>query len=238
MKRYISLIIAALLAVTVSCKNRSSETLPRDAWSQNPEGIIIKGSPDSKSQMVGVIPFGEKFTITESNDVTKSQGTDDRTKWYKTEWNGKKGWVHSSSAGDPGSVIEQIKISFNEQKSNLDPDIIKSFDPTTLKITDRYIYSGGEMEPAKMLFLSGGLMVLNSKIFNENYSNTFFKYEFTGDGNLIKIKFADKKLPFDEYADMENSSRSVFRIEKNERVIIYKIKDKGFFFMNWGFYKE
>ncbi len=238
MKKFTLLLTAAILAITVSCKNKSDEVLPREAWSQNPEGIIIKGSPDSKSQMVGVIPFGEKFTLTESSDTAKTNGSDDKSKWYRTEWNGKKGWVHSSSVGDTGSVIEQIKISFNEQKSNLDQNLIKGFDPSTLRITDRYAYAGGEMEPAKMLFLSGGVMVLNSKIFTENYSNTFFQYEFTGDGALLKIKFADKKMGFDEYADMENSSRSVFKIDKNERMIIYKIKDKGFFFMNWGFYRE
>lgn len=239
MKNVKFLILASILLISIpSCKEKATEVLPRDAFSQNPEGIIMKSSPDVKSSMVAVVPFGEKITLTESSDQAMSSSTGDKTRWYKIQWNGKSGWVQDSSTGTAGSVTEQLKVSFAEQKGNFTGDFVKLFESSPVQLTDTYIYPGGEMEPAKMFFLAGGIMVLNSKIFTENYSNTFFSYEFMNEGKLLKIKFVDSKLNFNDYADVENSSQSVFKIDKNERTIIYHIKNKGFFFFNWGFHKE
>lgn len=236
MKNVKIIMLAAALISIISCKDKG--TLPRDAYVQAPEGIIMTATPDLKSQPVTVIPFGEKIILLENADQTKSPASGETVKRYKTEWNGKTGWVHDSSIGTADSVIEQIKTSFAGQKSNFSQDVINAFESSPVKITDRYSYPGGEMEPAKIFFLSGGVMVLNSKIFTENYSNTFFIYEFSGEGKLLKIKFIDPKLNFNEYADMENNSRSVFKIDKNERTIIYHVNDNSFFFFNWGFHKE
>ncbi len=234
------ILTAALLVSIASCKDKGSDKLPRDAYSQNPEGIIMKSSPDVKSQMIAVIPFAEKVTLTENSGQTNSSSavSADKTSWYKTQWNGKSGWIQSSSVGGVETVSEQIKISFGEQKSNFTADFIKAFESMPVQITAKYSYPGGEMEPAKIFFLSNGTMVVNSKIFSENYSNTFFHYEFLNDGKLLKIRFIDSRLNFNEYADMENTSASVFKIDKNDNAIIYQIKDNGFFFFNWGFVKE
>jgi len=232
------ILAAALIFSVISCKDKNSDTLPRDAYSQNPEGIVMKSTPDVKSQMVAIIPFAEKITLTENSDTIKTAAADDKTKWYKTRWNGKNGWIQESSVGAAESVTDQIKQSFTEQKSNFSEDFIKAYEASSKQLSDTYSYPGGEMEPAKIFFLSGGIMVINSKIFTENYSNTFFNYEFLNDGKLLKIKFVDSRLNFSEYSDMENSSQSVFKIDKNEQSIIYQVKDKGFFFFNWGFNKD
>ncbi len=232
------LLTAALLVSIASCKEKSTDKLPRDAYSQNPEGTIMKSSPDVKSQMVAVIPFAEKVTLTENSAKGEPSSSGDKTVWYKTEWNGKSGWVQGASVGETETVSDQIKISFSEQKSNFTAEFVKAFEAAPVQITERYSYPGGEMEPAKIFFLSNGSMVVNSKIFSENYSNTFFQYELLNDGKLLKIKFIDSRLNFTEYADMENSSQSVFKIEKNDNTIIYHLKNKGFFFFNWGFFKE
>jgi len=215
-----TILTAALMVSFISCKERS-ETLPREVYSRSTEGVVMKVSPDVKSQMVAVIPFAEKINLTENSDKIKTSSADGNTKWYKTEWNGKSGWIQESSVGAEESVIEQIKKSYSEQKSNFSADFIKAYESSSVRITETFSYPGGEMEPAKMFFLSGGVMVLNSKIFTENYSNIFFNYEFLSDGKLLKIKFVDSKVSFNEYADVENSSQSVFKIDKN-----------------WGFVKE
>lgn len=144
----------------------------------------------------------------------------------------------SQGANSTNTESDQIKVSFVEQKKNLNEAFVKSFDSSDLKIIERYTYTGGEMEPSEILFLSSGIMVLTSKIFTENVEKTFFQYEFMNEGKLLKIKFVDSRLNFKDYADMENSSSSVFKIDRNDNTIIYQIKNNGFFFFNWGFYKE
>lgn len=238
MKNKKVIILAAILISIISCKDKATETLPRDAYSQNPEGITVKAAPDVKSAMVTVIPFAEKVTLMENSDQLNARSADDKAKWYKIQWGGKTGWIQGSSVGAKESVQEQIKISFTEQKSNFTADFVKAFEASPVSITEKYSYPGGEMEPAKMFFLSNGAMVVNSKIFSENYSNTFFSYEFLSEGKLLKIRFIDSKLNFNDYADNENSSTSVFKIDKNERSIIYHIKNKSFLFFNWGFARE
>lgn len=136
------------------------------------------------------------------------------------------------------SVSDQIKSSYIDQKKNLNESFVKSFDSSDLKVIERYVYTGGEMEPSEILLLSSGIMVLTSKIFTENVDKTFFQYELMNEGKLLKVKFVDSRLNFNDYADMENSSASVFKIDKNDSTIIYHIKNNGFFFFNWGFYKE
>ncbi|PKL17358.1 MAG: hypothetical protein CVV49_11535 [Spirochaetae bacterium HGW-Spirochaetae-5] len=145
--------------------------------------------------------------------------------------------VTGDSAGSK-TEYDVIKKSFNEQKKDLNEGFVKAFDSSGIKVIEKYVYPGGEMEPAEILFLSSGVMVLNSKIFTDTASSTFFNYEFMNEGKLLKIKFVDSKLNFNDYADMENSSSSVFKIDRNDNTIIYHIKNNGFFFFNWGFYKE
>lgn len=238
MKNKTVIILAALLISVISCKDKATEKLPRDAYSQNPEGIIVKASPDVKSTMVAVIPFGEKVTLTENSDQTSSKSSADKTKWYKVQWNGKNGWIQETSVSGIESINDQIKISFTEQKSNFTSDFVRAFEASPVNIAEKYSFPGGEMEPAKIFFLSNGAMVVNSKIFSENYSNTFFGYEFLNEGRMLKVKFVDSKLNFADYADAESSSSSVFKVDKNERSIIYQIKNKSFLFFNWGFAKE
>ncbi len=143
-----------------------------------------------------------------------------------------------SSGAKTESEHDAIKRSFKEQKKYLNEDFVKTFDSSAIKVTEKYVYHGGEIEPAVILFLSSGVMVLNSKIFTKTKSITFFNYEFINKEKLLKIKFVDSKLNFNDYADMENSSSSVFKIDRNDNSIIYHIKNNGFFFFNWGFYKE
>lgn len=133
---------------------------------------------------------------------------------------------------------DAIKQSFNEQKKYLNEDFVKTFDSSALKVIEKYVYHGGEIEPAEMLFFSTGVMILNSKIFTKTKSSNFFNYEFINKGKLLKIKFVDSKLNFNDYADIEKSSSSVFKIDRKNNTIIYHIKNNGFFFCNWGFYKE
>lgn len=230
------LLLAALLIIPSSCKDKPADNLPRDAYSSITEGIILKAAPDTKSEKVAVVPFAEKVTLTESTDKNKSAAPG--TKWYMTEWSGKKGWVQETSAGTMESVIEQIKKSMAEQKANLPEVSVKKFESSQFTFTAMYSYPGGDMEPSNILFLSNGIMVVNSRIFSEKMSNCFFEYEFLSEGKLLKVKFIDSKINFTDYADMENNSRSVFKIDKNERSITYQIRDNSFFFMNWGFAKK
>ncbi|HNX24052.1 MAG TPA: SH3 domain-containing protein [Spirochaetota bacterium] len=232
------ILAAALIFSITSCKDKTAGSFPREAYSRSSEGAAMKSAPDAKSQTVTVIPFAEKVTLTEYSGPVITSSDTDKTKWYKTQWNGKSGWVQESAVGGAESVTEQIKTSFAVQRSNFTADFVKAYDASSILITGTFSYPGGEMEPAKIFFLSGGIMVLNSKIFTENYSNTFFHYEFLNEGKLLKIKFTDSKLNFTEYSDMESSSDSVFKIDKNDRTIIYQVKDNGFFFFNWGFYKD
>lgn len=238
MKYLTCTLMASILVISaISCKDRSSEKFPRDGYSLKTEGTVMRAAPDLKSEIVDVIPFAEKVTLTESSDPSKTASAGNPV-WYKTSWNEKNGWIENSSVGNMESLPEQIKKSFDEQKSGFSGEFVKIFESSPVSIKEKYVYPAGEMESAKMFFLNNGVMVLNSKLFSEKFSNTFFGYEFLNDGKLLKIKFADPKLDFKEYSSMENSSGSVFKIDINERVIIYHIKDNSFFFFNWGFFKE
>jgi len=230
------LLIIALLVIPFSCKDKPAVELPREAYSSSTEGLMLKASPDSKSEKVAVIPFAEKITLTPAADRDKSQAAG--AKWYMTEWAGKKGWVQESSAGTMDSVYNEIKKSMSGQKANLAESSVKKFESSQFTISAIYNYPGGDMEPSNILFLSNGLMVVNARIFTEKISNTFFEYEFLSEGKLLKVKFIDSKLNFNDYAEMENNSRSVFKIDKNERSITYQVKDNSFFFFNWGFAKK
>jgi hypothetical protein len=238
MKKTESLLLAiALLLIPFACKDKPAAELPREAYSSSTDGLLLKGSPDAKSEKVVLIPFGEKVILTPAaeKDRPPVQGT---AKWYMTEWAGKKGWVQETSAGTMDSVYTEIKKTMTEQKASIAEASVKKFESSPFTITSKYSYPGGDMEPSNILFLSNGIMVVNSRIFTEKISNSFFEYEFLSEGKLLKIKFIDSRLNFNDYADMENNSRSVFKIDKNERSIIYQVKDNSFFFMNWGFVKK
>lgn len=230
------LLLAALLAFYLSCKDKPADNFPREAYISSTEGVSMKAAPDAGSEKLSVIPFAEKITLTGSPDKNKTAAPG--TKWYTAEWNGKKGWINETAAGTMDSVCNEIKKSMSVQKSNLTESSVKKLESSPFTVTAIYGYPGGEMEPSNILFLSNGIMVVNSRIFTEKINNSFFEYEFLSEGKLLKVKFIDSKMNFNDYADMENNSRSVFKIDKNERSIIYQVKDNSFFFFNWGFIKK
>lgn len=230
------LLLAVLLAFHLSCKDKPADNLPREAYINSTGGVVMKAAPDAGGEKVALIPFAEKITLTVSPDKNKTAAPG--TRWYMTEWSGKKGWVNESSAGTMDSLCNEIKKSMSVQKANLAESTVGKMESSPCTITAIYSYPGGEMEPSNILFLSNGIMVVNSRIFTEKINNTFFEYEFLSEGRLLKVKFIDSKLNFNDYADMENNAKSVFKIDKNERSIIYQVKDNSFFFFNWGFAKK
>ncbi len=237
MSQRIVFILAALLIFTVSCGKKNTEVLPRDAYSSSTQGAVMRSAPDGKSKRISVIPFAEKIVLAESS-AGKAKPGKEGIKWYRTEWNGEKGWVDGSSAGNIQSVLDEIKKTLVRQKKNFTADFMKKFESPSLEISSIYRYPGGEMEPSAMLFLSNGIMVVNSKIFTEKTSNKFFEYQFLNDGQLVKITFSDRDIKYADYADVEKDSSSVFKADSSERSITYHVKKDSFFFFNWLFAKN
>ncbi len=230
MKRYIfaALIIASFLFV-FSCSRSGSESLPRDGYNTIEEGTLVKRAPDDKSESISIIPFGAKVTLAE-----KSSSTGD-VSWYRIKWNGTDAWINGAAISDIKGFAETAGRSIERDKSYIKEGARELFAIDKTEGIKSFSYTGGEMEPAEMTFLPGGGMILNSKIFSEKYMNYYFTYSFLNDGRLVKITFADSRLNFSDYAEVENGSASVFQIDRNEGSITYHVKNGAFYFMNWGF---
>lgn len=230
MKRYI---FTALICLSVffifSCGKSGSDSLPKDAYSTQEEGALLKKTPDEKSENVSIVPFGTKITIT---DKAPSSGD---ASWYKIKWQGADAWINGSSVADIKGLTELVNRNFAKDKEFVKDENRKLFAVEKPEGIKSYAYTGGEMEPAEMTFLPAGGLILNSKIFSEKYTNYYFIYQFLNEGRLLKITFADSRLNFDDYAEIENGSASVFKIDRNEGSITYHVKDRAFYFMNWGF---
>lgn len=224
----IALLIASVL-FSFSCGKSGSDTLPRDGYSTQEEGAILKLAPDDNSKSVSIVPFGTKITLTEKAPSTGNPA------WYKIKWNGADAWISGSAVSDISGFAEHVKKNFAKDQSYVEEGNRNLFAADKPEGIKSYAYTGGEMEPAEMTFLPAGGMILNSKIFSEKYMNHYFTYQFMNDGRLVKITFADSRLNFNDYVEVENGSASVFKIDRNEGSITYHLKDGAFYFMNWGF---
>ncbi len=227
------IIFTALLCVSVmmifSCGKSGSESLPRDGYSIQEDGAALKRNPDEKSESISVVPFGTKIILSEKAPA----GGD--VSWYKIKWQGTDAWINGSSVSDIKGLAELVNRNFAKDKEFVKEENRKLFTAENPAGIKSYAYTGGEMEPAEMIFLPAGGMILNSKIFSEKYTNYYFAYQFLNEGRLLKITFADSRLNFSDYADVEGGSASVFKIDRNEGSITYHVKNKAFYFMNWGF---
>jgi len=230
MKRYIlTALICASVFFIFSCGKSGSDSLPKDAYSTQEDGALLKKSPDEKSENISIVPFGAKVTIT---DKAPSGGN---ASWYKIKWQGAEAWISSGAVTDISSLAELVNRNFTRDQGFVKEENRKLFTVEKSEGIKSYAYTGGEMEPAEMTFLPAGGLILNSKIFSEKYANYYFIYQFMNEGRLLKITFADSRLNFDDYAEVENGSASVFKIDRNEGSITYHVKDRAFYFMNWGF---
>ncbi|HOP28707.1 MAG TPA: hypothetical protein P5120_10505 [Spirochaetota bacterium] len=230
MKREILTVILAVVVVFISsCGKSGSEKFPAAGYVNLEEGALLQQKPEEKSGIISIVPFGSKLNLKE-----KSPASGDAA-WYRTEWHGTDAWIKSSLVSDMKGFAEVLNKSVTKDQSFVKEENRKFF---VLDKTDgikRFAYNGGEMEPAEMTFLPGGGMILSSKIFSEKYSNYYFTYQFLNEGRLLKITFSDSRLNLDDYAEVENGSASVFKIDRNEGSITYHLKDGAFYFMNWGF---
>lgn len=230
MKRAILIILLGVsLLFVFSCGKSGNESLPRDGYSSLEEGALLKKTPDEKSESISIVPFGTKITLSE-----KAPSSGDIL-WYKIKWQGTDAWINSGMITELSGLIELVKKNFTKDQEFVKEENRKFFAVENPDGIKSYAYTGGEMEPAGMTFLPAGGMILNSKIFSEKYTNYYFIYQFMNDGRLLKITFADSRLNFDDYAEVENGSASVFKIDRNEGSITYHVKNKAFYFMNWGF---
>lgn len=230
MKQFIfAVFLIASMAFIFSCGKGGGESLPRDVYGSVDEGAVVKRTPDDKSESISIIPFGTKITLTEKTPA------DGNAAWYKIKWNGADAWIASSGVSDLNSFSDALKKIINRDQSFIKDDARKFFEVDKPDGIKCYAYTGGEMEPAEMTFLPSGGMILNSKIFSEKYTSYYFTYQFLNDGKLLKITFADSRLKFNDYAEVENGSASVFQIDRNTGSITYQVKNGAFYFMNWGF---
>jgi hypothetical protein len=212
-----------------SCGKSGSDSIPREAFSTQVEGTLLKKTPDEKSESISIIPFGTKITL---SDKSPSAGN---VLWYKTKWQGSDAWINSNSVSDIKGLAELIAGNFTRDREFVKEENRKLFVVENSEGIKSYTYTGGEMEPAEMTFLPAGGMILNSKIFSEKYTNYYFTYQFLNEGRLLKITFVDSRLNFSDYIEVESGSASVFKIDRNEGSITYHVKNKAFYFMNWGF---
>ncbi|HPS57551.1 MAG TPA: hypothetical protein PK514_05540 [Spirochaetota bacterium] len=214
------------------CKDQAGNTT-RQAYIISVDGASVKKSADTASESICVIPFGCPV------EVADNTGAADSSKgWSKARWESTEGWVRKDGTGDIKSVQDRISVSGHEEKKYLSEKVNRAFDGM-YSITRTFFYTGGEMEPASMLFLSNGVLALNSTIFSEKQQINYFSYEFLSDGRLLKIYFSDdSRVNFAEYRVVEEGNSSVFRIDDNEKSIIYQVKEGSVNFFNWVFIEK
>jgi len=230
MKRsFFTVLFLLSVLFVVSCGKGGSDSIPREAFSSQEEGALLKKTADEKSESISIVPFGTKINISEK---ATSEGN---VTWYKIKWHGADAWINGSAVTDMRGLVELVNRNFTKDQGYVKEENRKLFTLDKPDGIKSYAYTGGEMEPAVMTFLPAGGMILNSKVFSEKYTNYYFTYQFLNEGRLLKITFADSRLNLSDYAEVENGSASVFKIDINEGSITYHVKDKAFYFMNWGF---
>lgn len=224
------MIIPALFLLM--CKDRAgSGNTTRQAFITSVEGLPVKKSADSGSESICVVPFGCPVELIENTG-------EPATGWSNAKWESAEGWVRKEGTGDIKSVQDRISISVNGEKKHLSEKVNRAFDGMYL-VTRSFFYTGGEMEPASMLFLSNGILALNSSIFSDRQQINYFSYEFLSEGRLLKIYFSDdSRINFSEYRVVEEGNSSIFKIDDNEKSIIYQVKDGRVNFFNWVFVEK
>jgi len=228
---FTAVIIIPSLFMTM-CKDQAGSTA-RQAYVTSVDGVTVKKSADTGSESVCVIPFGCPLEVTGG---TGSGG--DASAWSKALWESREGWVRNDSTGDLKSLQDRISVSGHDQKKYLSDRVNRAFEGM-FQVTRAFFYTGGEMEPASMLFLSNGVLALNSTIFSEKQQLNFFSYEFLSEGRLLKIYFSDdSRVNFGEYRVVEDGNSTVFRIDENEKSIIYQVRDSRINFFNWVFVEK
>lgn len=211
------------------CKEQAGNT-SRQAYITSFDGATVKKSADTASESICVIPFGCPVEVTDDTAAGNAAAG-----WSKARWDSSEGWVRKDFTGDIKSVQDRISISGHEEKNYLSDKVNRAMEGM-YTITRSFFYTGGEMEPASMLFLSNGVLALNSTIFSEKQQINYFSYEFLSDGRLLKVYFADdSRVNFAEYKVVEDGNSTVFRIDENEKSIIYQVKDGRVNFFNWVF---
>lgn len=229
-------LMTAVLVVPVlflaMCKDQAGSNA-KQAYITSVDGASVKKSADTNSESICVIPFGCPVEVTDNTGTGESPAG-----WSKARWESREGWVRNDGTGDIKSVQDRISIAGHDEKKNLSEKVNRAFDGM-FSVTRIFFYTGGEMEPASMLFLSNGVLALSSTIFSEKQQINYFSYEFLSDGRLLKIYFADdSRVNFSEYKVVEEGNSTVFRIDENEKSIIYQVRDGRVNFFNWIFVEK
>ena len=215
----------------IMCRDQSGTgNIKSQAYIKAFDGASVKKSAETGSETICVIPFGALVDVTGKTAPGRPP-----TGWVKARWVLSEGWIKNDRTGDIRSVQDRIIIAYNSDRGHVSENVVKSFDGL-FTVTGMYYYSGGAMEPATMIFLSNGILALNSAIFSETRQVNFFRYEFLSEGRLLKIYFSDdRRISFDAYSVVEKGNSTVFKIDVHEKSIIYQVKDKGINFFNWIF---
>lgn len=229
------ILIAAILAGTLlftMCKDQNSARTEtkKDAYVTNGDGAVLKKSPDAGSENLGSIPFGSKIVVTEITG-----GENPPIGWVQASWNSKEGWVKSDQAADLKSLAASLNSEFNASRGFLTSAIQQLF-TGEFTVDKIMFFSGGQMEPAAMFFLSNGVLVVKSMIFTEKASPVYFRYEFQKERKFLKIYFDDDtRAMFKDFGDAESENSSVFKTDAKEKSITYQVKNGRFSFFNWVF---
>ena len=235
MKRIFQLltVMAVCFSLFSACRDSGTGSINKEVYITSVEGATVKRYPDTGSESLGTIPLGTKVAVTED----AMSGTDKKG-WLRTEWNRKKGWIRVESSGGSDALVDSIKAGYALNMQYLSDRISKDL-KGRFTIVRTCCYTGGEMLPASMFFLSNGVLAVNSSVFTEDITMVFFRYSFISDGKLLKIFFNDdKRVGFDKYESAESGNSSVFKIDRADNSITYQYKNGSFFFFNWLFMEK
>ena len=76
-RNIVKIMISVSLLFIFSCGKSGSDSIPKDGFSMQEEGALLKKAPEEKSESISIVPFGTKINIT---DKATSGGN---ATWYK-----------------------------------------------------------------------------------------------------------------------------------------------------------
>jgi len=209
-------------------------------------GTPLRAQPNTASPGSSKAPFGAKVTPVSHEEAAAAQASD----WCEVKYGVSRGWVILSDVGDQAQLVKAIKRVAKKDSSFVSSAIKNAFEAAAPTVEFVYSYWGGEMEPASMVFLQDGLMVMSSQLFGPKFTLNYFLYELSENKTRLKITFVDKRIDFAEQVKVETSNQSIVMVDTLEKSITYRIgvntlamnpadrsEDSGVYFSNWLFSK-